>query len=67
MPAPAPIFAPSTDLEARIFDALVDPNLTPPTTSHLLSSTVNWSNVSTINMAYDDSLGNHYVLFFHRP
>ena len=48
----------------RIYNS---PNLTPPTTSHLLSSTVNWSNVSTINMAYDDSLGNHYVLFFHRP
>ena len=48
----------------RIYDS---PWLTPNVTSHTLTSTVNWSNVSTINMAYDDSLGNHYVVFFIKP
>jgi hypothetical protein len=45
----------------RIYDS---PWLAPNITSHTLSSSVNWADVSTIYMAYDDSLGNHYVVSF---
>jgi hypothetical protein len=38
------------------------PNLTPDTTSHTLSSPVNYSNISGIGLAYQDSLGNNYVV-----
>lgn len=48
----------------RIYES---PELAPGVTSYALTSLVNWSNVSTMNMAYDDSLGNHYVVFFSRP
>ncbi len=61
-----------TDVKVEI-DGLVggriynSPTLTPDITRHVLSSMVNWTNVSTINMTYDDSLGNHYVTFFSKP
>jgi len=38
----------------------------PAVTSHTLEQTIQWSNVSMVNMAYDDSLGNHYVIFFQK-
>jgi hypothetical protein len=38
------------------------PNLTPDTTSHTLSSTVNYSDISGFGLAYQDSLGNNYVV-----
>jgi hypothetical protein len=41
-------------------------NLDPAQTTHTLTSPVTWSDVNTINMAYDDAQGNHYVLFFTR-
>ena len=38
------------------------PNLTPDTTSHTLTSTVNYSDISGFGLAYQDSLGNNYVV-----
>jgi hypothetical protein len=38
------------------------PNLTPGTISHTLTSTVNYSAISGIGLAYQDSLGNNYVV-----
>jgi hypothetical protein len=38
----------------------------PAVTNHTLQTTIQWSNVSMVNMAYDDSLGNHYVIFFQK-
>jgi hypothetical protein len=38
------------------------PNLTPGTTSHTLTSTVNYSDISGFGLAYQDSLGNNYVV-----
>ena len=38
----------------------------PANTSHTLEESVLWSNVSAVNMAYDDSLGNHYVVFYQK-
>ena len=38
------------------------PNLTPDTTSHTLTSPVNYSDISGFGMAYQDSLGNNYVV-----
>jgi hypothetical protein len=47
---------------------LYDSNqLTPGTTSNVLTATVNWSNVSGISMAYSDSLGNNYDISFDGP
>jgi len=48
----------------RIYDS---PWLMPAVTSHTLTSPVTWSNVGMIFMAYDDSLGNHYVVSFAKP
>ena len=48
----------------RIYDS---PDHAPSSTSDILSSTVNWSNVSRFSMAYDDSLGNEYVVIFYKP
>jgi hypothetical protein len=48
----------------RIYDS---PQVTPNATNHTLTSTVLWTNVSAIHMAYDDTLGNHYVVTFARP
>ena len=38
------------------------PNLTPGTTNHTLTSTVNYSDISGFGLAYQDSLGNNYVV-----
>lgn len=48
----------------RIYDS---PFLAPDVTSHTLASTVNWTDVSNIFMAYDDTFGNHYVVSFSKP
>jgi hypothetical protein len=33
----------------------------------VLTSTVNWSNVNAMYLAYDDTLGNSYVISFSKP
>jgi hypothetical protein len=38
--------------------------LTPATTSHTLSQSINWTNVFAVYLAYNDSVGNHYVVVF---
>jgi len=43
------------------------PTLQPGATTHSLNASVSWSNVGAVNMAYDDDLGNHYVVTFHKP
>ncbi|HEY5915314.1 MAG TPA: hypothetical protein VJA21_32430, partial [Verrucomicrobiae bacterium] len=48
----------------RIYDS---PVLGSGATMHSLTSPVNWSNIRSLNMAYDDSLGNHYVVWFSKP
>lgn len=48
----------------RIYESAL---LAPGITSDTLTTNVSWSNVSTIHMAYDDSLGNHYVVSFSKP
>jgi hypothetical protein len=40
------------------------PNLTPDTTSDTLTSLVNYSDIAGIGLAYQDSLGNNYVVVF---
>ncbi len=49
---------------ARLYNS---PELLPSITNHTLASTVNWSNVRTLYMAYGDTLGNHYVVTFTKP
>lgn len=51
-------------LVGRIYDS---PRLAPGITAHSLTGNVTWSDVSMIYMAYDDSLGNHYVVSFSKP
>jgi len=41
--------------------------LSPNTTNHTLTSTVQWSNVGMLYMAYSDTLDNHYVVMFTKP
>jgi len=48
----------------RIYES---PSLASGVTNHTLTASVTWSNVNTIHMAYDDSLGNHYVVTFSKP
>ncbi len=48
----------------RIYNS---PQLTGGVTSNTLTSLVNWTNVSEIFMAYDDSLGNSYIVSFSKP
>lgn len=48
----------------RIYNS---PELAPGVTNHTLTATVNWSNVSTVHMAYADTLGNRYVVSFIKP
>jgi hypothetical protein len=38
------------------------PNLTPDITSHTLTSTVHYSDISGFGLAYQDTLGNNYVV-----
>lgn len=47
----------------RAYDS---PELDPGTTTHVLTSTILWNQVVRINMTYDDTLNNHYVLFFQQ-
>ena len=48
----------------RIYNS---PQLTGGALNHTLTSTVNWTNVSEIFMAYDDTLGNSYIVSFSKP
>jgi hypothetical protein len=48
----------------RLYDS--PENRDPAVTTHVLSSSILWSNVRGINMAYDDTEENHYVVFFPR-
>jgi hypothetical protein len=41
--------------------------LTPSTTNNVVTSSVTWTDVSGISMAYEDSLGNNYVISFGGP
>jgi hypothetical protein len=41
-------------------------NEDPTVTTHVLSSSVEWNNVVSVALAYDDDLGNHYVIFFQK-
>ncbi|MGH7975572.1 MAG: hypothetical protein ACREC8_02790 [Limisphaerales bacterium] len=41
--------------------------LTPGTTSNALTNTVTWADVSGVSMAYQDSLGNNYVISYVGP
>jgi len=47
----------------RIYDS--DEYL-PTVTSHVLTEPISWSDVQMLHMAYDDTLGNHYVISFSR-
>jgi|GEM_PF-6371365 len=42
------------------------PNLSPSTTSHTLTETINWSSVNTVTIAYNTSDGNHWVVFWNK-
>jgi hypothetical protein len=46
----------------RLFDA----DLTPDQTSVVVDQTVSWTNVSSIQMVYNDTLNNQYVTFWNR-
>lgn len=48
----------------RIYNS---PELSPSTTNHTLTSTVNWSSVRMLYMAYSDTLDNSYVVMFTKP
>jgi hypothetical protein len=48
----------------RIYNS---PELTGGALSHTLTSTVNWTNVAEIYMAYYDTLGNSYIVAFPKP
>ena len=41
-------------------------DVSPDTTSHVPFDPVPWTNVSSIQMVYDDDAGNQYVSFWHR-
>jgi hypothetical protein len=45
---------------------LYDADLSPNSTSHVPLDPVIWSNVSSIQMVYDDDAGNQYVCFWDR-
>ncbi|HKQ39784.1 MAG TPA: putative Ig domain-containing protein, partial [Verrucomicrobiae bacterium] len=45
---------------------LYDAELGPDETSHMPFSPVSWTNVSSIQMVYDDNAGNQYVCFWDR-
>ncbi|HLP77945.1 MAG TPA: hypothetical protein VK327_13615 [Candidatus Paceibacterota bacterium] len=48
----------------RIYES---PLLVPSVLNHTLTSNIAWSNVSMLYMAYDDTLGNHYVVMYSKP
>lgn len=66
----APAYVTSIQLQidgyvgGRIYNS---PDLAPGVTSNTLTSSVNWTNVSEIYMAYNDTLGNQYVVSFQKP
>ena len=45
---------------------LYDGNISLGQTNHVLSFPVVWTNVSSVQMVYDDTLGNQYVKFWNR-
>jgi hypothetical protein len=45
---------------------LYDGDASPGQTSHTLASPVAWSNVTSLQMVYDDSLGSQYVMFWNQ-
>ncbi len=51
-------------LSGRIYDS-PDGDL-PSVTTHTLSTPIPWSDVTGVNLAYDDSDDNHYVIFYWR-
>jgi hypothetical protein len=53
-----------TNAASELYDS---DNLTPDTTNNVITSTVNWSAVSGISMAYKDSLDNNYIISFGGP
>jgi hypothetical protein len=48
----------------RIYDS---PQLDREVTGHVFTSGVDWSSVVAVNMTYNDTLGNHYVVQFTKP
>jgi len=66
-----PIGVPSfmTGIEIRIDGIggrLYDADVSADATSHVVGAPVTWTNVSSIQMVYDDVQGNQYVCFWHR-
>lgn len=53
-----------SSMENELYDS---DQLTPATTNNVLTSTVNWADVSGISLAYQDSLGNNYNINFAGP
>lgn len=51
-------------LSGRLYDS--PDGGAPGVTTHTLTEQVRWSDVTGLNMAYDDMEDNHYVLFFRR-
>lgn len=61
-----------TSIEVQFEDEFLgrvynSPELAPSNTSHILESSVAWDHLMFIALAYDDDLGNHYVIFFNKP
>lgn len=50
--------------QGRVYDS---PNVTSATTSVGGITGVVWNDVSSLYMTYDDTLGNHYVIYFQKP
>lgn len=50
--------------QGRIYES---PVLAPGVSSHGLTANVIWSAVSSVNLAYDDALGNRYIIHFTKP
>ncbi|HEX3800743.1 MAG TPA: hypothetical protein VH413_18765 [Verrucomicrobiae bacterium] len=66
-----PVFMTSIQLQVHgnssaneLFDS---DNLPPGTTNSAVTSSVTWSDVSGVSMAYNDSLGNNYIINFVGP
>ena len=53
----------SDQFNNRIYNSLM---LDASITSHTLPQPLNWSTIGSLNLAYNDSLGNHYVINFGR-
>lgn len=45
---------------------LYEADVTPDATEHFVAGYVAWTNVSSIEMVYDDTAGNQYVIFWNR-